>query len=116
MNFSLLFGLCVINLIHGKYLLVDVDDTQNTPIEPNGNRCAWPPCYPPPRIDVEDTQNPQKEANENRCRYPPCRPSAPMKDSKCFPPWRCIGLRRYEGKNISVLRKEHKIPSVKDDF
>ena len=85
MSFSLLFGLCVINLIHGNYLLVDVDGTQNNPIEPNGNRCAWPPCYPSPRIDVEDTQNPQKEPNENRCRYPPCRPSAPMKDSTCIP-------------------------------
>ena len=147
MNFSLLFGLCVINLIHGKYLLVDVDGTQNNPIEPNGNRCAWPPCYPPPRIDVEDTQNPQREPNENRCRpgmNPPCIPSAPMEESKCFPPRRCIGVRRmkdsacvplgnkcestrqccsggcvfgiciigvrrYEGKNISVLRKQHKI-------
>ena len=60
MNFSILLGLCVINLIHGKYLLVEVDDRQNNSMEPNGN----------------------------------------------------VGVRRSEGKNISVLRKQHKIPSV----
>ena len=85
MNFSLLFGLSLINLLHGKYLLVDVDNTQNNPIVPNANRCAWPPCYPPPRIDMDDTQNSQIEPKENRCRYPPCRPSATMKKSPCIP-------------------------------
>ena len=58
MKFNLLFGFCFINFIHGNYLLVDVDDTQNAPIE----------------------------SNENRCRYPPCRPSPPMKDSTCISP------------------------------
>ena len=71
MNFSLLFGLCVINLIHGKYLLVGVDDTQNNPIEPKGNRCKYPPCIWWPKW------HPQIESNEHLCIYPPCRPSAP---------------------------------------
>ena len=57
MNFSILLGLCVINLIHGKYLLVEVDDRQNNSMEPNGN----------------------------------------------------VGVRRSEGKNISVLRTQNKI-------
>ena len=35
MNFYLLFGLCFINLIQGKYLLVDVEDQENTKIETN---------------------------------------------------------------------------------
>ena len=35
MNFYLFFGLCFINLIQGKYLLVDVEDQQNIKIEPN---------------------------------------------------------------------------------
>ena len=86
MNFSLLFGLILINLLHGKYLLVDVDNTQqNNPIVPIANRCAWPPCYPSSRIDMDDTQNSQIEPKENRCRYPPCRPSAPIKNSPCIP-------------------------------
>ena len=121
MNFSLLFGLCVINLIHGKYLLVGVDDTQNNPIEPKGNRCKYPPCIWWPK------SHPQLEPNVNLCRHPPCRPSAPMKDSTCIPlGGKCesarqccvgtcegggciIGVRRSEGKNISVLRKQNKI-------
>merc|ERR1719481_1004881 len=39
MNFSFLLGLCLFNLIHGRYLLVDVDDQQVREATP-----------PPPRI------------------------------------------------------------------
>ena len=35
MNFYLLFGLCFINLIQGKHLLVDVEDQENIKIETN---------------------------------------------------------------------------------
>ena len=86
MKLSLFFGIYFINIIHGKYLLVDVDDMRNHPTELNGNRCRWPPCYPPPQIDVEDTQNSPIKPNENRCRYPPCRPPPPMKHSTCISP------------------------------
>ena len=86
MKFSLLFGFCFINLINAKYILVDVDDTQNNSIEPNGNHCRRPPCYPPPRIDFDDTQNSPMKPNENRCIYPPCRPSPLMKHFMCISP------------------------------
>ena len=90
MKFTLLFGLCLINLIHGKYLLVDVDDTQNNPIEPNGNRCIHPPC--------DDTQNSQITPNENRCIHPPCDDTENSQiqpnENRCFNyPW-CQGGKR----------------------
>ena len=46
MNFSLLLGLCLFNLIHGKYLLVDVEDQQAPPRieEP---KPPVPSCIPP---------------------------------------------------------------------
>ena len=56
MKTFVLFGLLLIPLINGKYLLVQVDDNQPDNLEPTGKdnpmtRCAWPPCP-----DVEDDQ------------------------------------------------------------
>jgi len=49
MNFSFLLVLCLFNLIHGRYLLVDVDDQQVRELTP-----------PPPRI--QETKPPPKPA------------------------------------------------------
>ena len=49
MNFKFFCGLFCINLIHGKYLLVDVDDQQDTVIKPNGKRCM-PYCKISPPV------------------------------------------------------------------
>ena len=46
MNFSLLLGLCLFNLIHGKYLLVDVEDQQAPPRIEEPKPPA-PACIPP---------------------------------------------------------------------
>ena len=51
MNFTFLLGLCLFNLIHGKYLLVDVDDQQVRELTP-----------PPPRIQETKPPRPPKPA------------------------------------------------------
>ena len=42
MNFSILLGLCLFNLIHGRYILVNVDDQQVREPKPPA-----PTCIPP---------------------------------------------------------------------
>ena len=42
MNFSILLGLCLFNLIHGRYLLVNVDDQKVREPKPPA-----PTCIPP---------------------------------------------------------------------
>ena len=46
MNFSLFLGLCLFNLIHGRYLLVDVDD-QQAPPRIEVPKPPVPSCIPP---------------------------------------------------------------------
>ena len=46
MNFSLFLGLCLFNLIHGRYLLVDVDD-QQAPPRIKVPKPPVPSCIPP---------------------------------------------------------------------
>ena len=42
MNFTFLLGLCLFNLIHGRFLLVDVDDQQVREQKPPAPRCIPP--------------------------------------------------------------------------
>ena len=44
MNFKIILGLCLVSFNQGKYLLVDIEDHENSVVEPSENRCTMPPC------------------------------------------------------------------------
>ena len=78
MNFSFLVGLCLINLIYGRYPLVDVDDQQVG--------CSW--CTPP-------------RSQEPKPLAPVCIPLKGLCDLD-YPGRCCEGLTCLTGCNLLV--------------